>query len=67
MAYRDLVRNWHQGILALEEGDWALAVKIFRSIEGPPSKIEFNIGCVHLLKGNLADALERAACLQEKN
>ncbi|XP_015278586.1 PREDICTED: NADPH oxidase activator 1 [Gekko japonicus] len=58
MAYRDLVRNWHQGILALEEGDWALALKIFQSIEGPPSKIEFNIGCIHLLKGNLAEALE---------
>ncbi|XP_077160935.1 NADPH oxidase activator 1 [Paroedura picta] len=58
MAYRDLVRNWHKGILAVEEGDWALALKIFQSIERPTSKIAFNIGCIHLLKGDLAEALE---------
>ncbi|XP_060106594.1 NADPH oxidase activator 1 [Heteronotia binoei] len=58
MAYRDLVGNWHKGILALEEGDWALALKIFQSIEGPPSKIEFNIGCIHLLQGDLLEAQE---------
>nr|XP_056716041.1 NADPH oxidase activator 1 [Euleptes europaea] len=58
MAYRDLVRDWHKGILALEEGDWASALQIFRSIETPSSKTEFNIGCIHLLRGDLEEALE---------
>ncbi|XP_048368020.1 NADPH oxidase activator 1 isoform X3 [Sphaerodactylus townsendi] len=58
MAYRDLVTNWHKGILALEEGNWASALKIFQSIETPSSKTEFNIGRIHLLRGDLAEALE---------
>ncbi|KAM9116803.1 NADPH oxidase activator 1 isoform 3-T3 [Pangshura tecta] len=58
MAYRDLVRGWHEGILAMDKGDWESALKIFSSIEEPSSRIYFNIGCVHLLTGNLAGALQ---------
>ncbi|XP_067417535.1 NADPH oxidase activator 1 [Emydura macquarii macquarii] len=58
MAYRDLVRGWHEGILAMEKGDWDSALKIFSSIEEPSSRIHFNIGCVHLLTGNLEGALQ---------
>uniref|UniRef100_A0A8C8RH38 NADPH oxidase activator 1 n=1 Tax=Pelusios castaneus TaxID=367368 RepID=A0A8C8RH38_9SAUR len=58
MAYRDLVRSWHEGILAMDKGDWDSALKIFSSIEEPSSRIHFNIGCVHLLTGNLEGALQ---------
>uniref|UniRef100_A0A8C3S0T9 Tetratricopeptide repeat protein n=1 Tax=Chelydra serpentina TaxID=8475 RepID=A0A8C3S0T9_CHESE len=58
MAYRDLVRGWHEGILAMDKGDWDSALKIFSSIEEPSSRIYFNIGCVHLLRGNREEALQ---------
>ncbi|XP_038230137.1 NADPH oxidase activator 1 [Dermochelys coriacea] len=58
MAYRDLVRGWHEGILAVDKGDWGSALKIFSSIEEPSSRICFNIGCVHLLTGNPEGALQ---------
>uniref|UniRef100_A0A8C4W9F9 NADPH oxidase activator 1 n=1 Tax=Gopherus evgoodei TaxID=1825980 RepID=A0A8C4W9F9_9SAUR len=58
MAYRDLVRGWHEGILAMDKGDWDSALKIFSSIEEPSSRIYFNLGCVHLLTGNLEGALQ---------
>ncbi|XP_075761955.1 NADPH oxidase activator 1 isoform X2 [Pelodiscus sinensis] len=58
MAYRDLVRGWHEGTLATDKGDWDSALKIFSSIEEPSSRIYFNIGCVHLLTGNLEGALQ---------
>uniref|UniRef100_A0A8V5HFG0 Uncharacterized protein n=1 Tax=Melopsittacus undulatus TaxID=13146 RepID=A0A8V5HFG0_MELUD len=49
MAYRELVRRWHQGVLAAEGGDWETALDIFAAIPGPPARICFNMGCVHLL------------------
>ncbi|EMP28354.1 Neutrophil cytosol factor 2 [Chelonia mydas] len=58
MAYRDLVRGWHEGILAMDKGDWDSALKIFSNIEEPSSRIYFNIGCVHLLTGNPEGALQ---------
>uniref|UniRef100_K7FKN8 NADPH oxidase activator 1 n=1 Tax=Pelodiscus sinensis TaxID=13735 RepID=K7FKN8_PELSI len=58
MAYRDLVRGWHEGTLATDKGDWDSALKIFSSIEEPSSRIYFNIGCVHLLTGNHEGALQ---------
>ncbi|XP_034607933.1 NADPH oxidase activator 1 [Trachemys scripta elegans] len=58
MAYRDLVRGWHEGILAMDKGDWDSALKIFSSIEEPSSRIYFNIGCVHLSTGNPEGALQ---------
>ncbi|CAM5163143.1 unnamed protein product [Eretmochelys imbricata] len=58
MAYRDLVRGWHEGILAMDKGDWDSALKIFSTIEEPSSRIYFNIGCVHLLTGNPEGALQ---------
>ncbi|XP_066466970.1 NADPH oxidase activator 1 [Tiliqua scincoides] len=48
MAYRELVKEWHRGVLALEKGNWESALRIFGCIENPSSKIDFNIGCVHL-------------------
>ncbi|MEE6504833.1 hypothetical protein FKM82_005352 [Ascaphus truei] len=58
MPYKDVVKCWHEGVLAAEKKDFDLALKNFTSIEDPPSKIWFNIGCIHLLKGELQEALE---------
>ncbi|XP_075435253.1 NADPH oxidase activator 1 isoform X2 [Ascaphus truei] len=58
MPYKDVVKFWHEGVLAAEKKDFDLALKNFTSIEDPPSKIWFNIGCIHLLKGELQEALE---------
>uniref|UniRef100_A0A8D2KRP5 NADPH oxidase activator 1 n=1 Tax=Varanus komodoensis TaxID=61221 RepID=A0A8D2KRP5_VARKO len=53
-----LVRLWNEGVLALEKGDRAAALRLFRGIAGPTSKIHFNIGSVLLLQGDLDRALE---------
>ncbi|KAM9324298.1 NADPH oxidase activator 1 [Gastrophryne carolinensis] len=58
MSYRDLVKHWHNGVQAVENGDLDLALQNFFTIEEPVSKIWYNIGCVHILKGNLENALE---------
>ncbi|XP_061460473.1 NADPH oxidase activator 1 [Rhineura floridana] len=58
MAYRDLIRDWNEGVLALENSSWESALNIFCRIENPHSKIDFNIGCLHLGRGDLERALE---------
>ncbi|CAN2391835.1 Src homology 3 domains [Pristimantis euphronides] len=58
MPYKDLVKLWHEGILAAEKKDLDSALMYFTSIEDPPSKIWFNIGCIHLLKGDFLSALQ---------
>ncbi|KAI6075868.1 NADPH oxidase activator 1 [Aix galericulata] len=57
MAYRELLRRWHQAVLAADGGDWDAALDAFCGIEEPPSRICFNIGCVHLRAGRLEEAL----------
>ncbi|KAM9521809.1 NADPH oxidase activator 1 isoform 4-T4 [Guaruba guarouba] len=57
MAYRELVRRWHQGVLAADGGDWDTALDAFGGIPGPPARICFNMGCVHLLAGRPEAAL----------
>ncbi|XP_068513346.1 NADPH oxidase activator 1 [Anas acuta] len=57
MAYRELLRRWHQAVLAADDGDWDAALDAFCGIEEPPSRICFNIGCVHLRAGRLEEAL----------
>ncbi|XP_064379631.1 NADPH oxidase activator 1 isoform X2 [Dromaius novaehollandiae] len=58
MAYRELVRSWHEGVRAADSRDWDGALRTFSSLEDPPSRICFNIGCVHLITGNLEQALQ---------
>ncbi|KAM3825771.1 LOW QUALITY PROTEIN: NADPH oxidase activator 1 [Vipera latastei] len=58
MAYQVLVKDWNQGVLALEKGNLATALDIFQGIKNPPSKIDFNVGCLYLQQGNLDQALE---------
>lgn len=57
MAYRELVRRWHEGVLAADGGDWDAALDIFAGIPEPPSRICFNMGCVQLLAGRPEEAL----------
>ncbi|XP_061867619.1 NADPH oxidase activator 1 isoform X2 [Colius striatus] len=57
MAYRELVRLWHEGVLAADGGDWEAALDIFASIPEPPSRIWFNVGCLQLRAGRAAEAL----------
>ncbi|XP_056393713.1 NADPH oxidase activator 1 [Hyla sarda] len=56
MHYKDLVKCWHEGVLAAEKKDLDAALKSFTSIEDPPSKIWFNIGCIHLQREDLLNA-----------
>ncbi|XP_069729201.1 NADPH oxidase activator 1 isoform X2 [Phaenicophaeus curvirostris] len=58
MEYRELVRLWHRGVLAADGGDWEAALDIFARIPEPPSRICFNVGCLHLLAGRAAEALQ---------
>ncbi|GAB0198327.1 NADPH oxidase activator 1 [Grus japonensis] len=57
MAYRELVRRWHEGVLAADGGHWDAALDIFAAIPEPPSRICFNVGCVQLLAGRPEAAL----------
>ncbi|XP_040462700.1 NADPH oxidase activator 1 isoform X1 [Falco naumanni] len=57
MAYRELVRRWHEGVLAADGGRWEAALDIFAGIPEPPSRICFNMGCLHLLAGRPGEAL----------
>ncbi|XP_071622183.1 NADPH oxidase activator 1 isoform X6 [Heliangelus exortis] len=57
MAYRELVRRWHQGVLAADGGDWDAALEAFAGIPEPPARICFNVGCVELLAGRPGEAL----------
>ncbi|KAM6297169.1 NADPH oxidase activator 1 [Aegotheles albertisi] len=57
MAYRELVRRWHQGVLAADGGDWDAALDAFAAIPEPPARICFNVGCVELLAGRPGGAL----------
>ncbi|XP_075041512.1 NADPH oxidase activator 1 [Mixophyes fleayi] len=58
MPYKDLVKCWHEGVLAAEKKDLDLALKNLTGIDDPPSKILFNIGCIYILRGDLENALQ---------
>uniref|UniRef100_H0VFJ8 NADPH oxidase activator 1 n=1 Tax=Cavia porcellus TaxID=10141 RepID=H0VFJ8_CAVPO len=51
------VRDWHQGAEAVARGDWGCALRLFSSVEELPSRMSFNMGCVHLLAGDPEAAL----------
>ncbi|XP_068269957.1 NADPH oxidase activator 1 [Nyctibius grandis] len=57
MAYRELVRRWHQGVQAADGGHWDAALESFAGIPEPPARICFNVGCVQLLAGRPREAL----------
>ncbi|KAM4722909.1 neutrophil cytosol factor 2 [Rhinophrynus dorsalis] len=58
MALVEIMRLWSEGVAAADKGDWSRALKSFTSIADPRSKIYFNIGCCHLVMGDLQKAEE---------
>uniref|UniRef100_A0A8D0GCR9 Neutrophil cytosolic factor 2 n=1 Tax=Sphenodon punctatus TaxID=8508 RepID=A0A8D0GCR9_SPHPU len=56
MSLAETIRLWSKGVSAAEQKDWAAALDAFTSVQNPSSKICFNIGCIHLVLGNLAEA-----------
>ncbi|XP_068887759.1 NADPH oxidase activator 1 isoform X2 [Aphelocoma coerulescens] len=57
MAYRELVRRWHEAVRAADRGHWDAALDTFGGIAEPPARICFNMGCVQLLAGRPEAAL----------
>lgn len=57
MAYRELVRRWHEAVLAADGGRWDTALGILAGIPEPPARILFNAGCVQLRAGRPEEAL----------
>ncbi|XP_023556105.1 NADPH oxidase activator 1 isoform X3 [Octodon degus] len=51
------VRDWHQGAEAVARGDWGFALRLFSGVTELPSRMSFNVGCVHLLAGDPEAAL----------
>ncbi|XP_003794976.1 NADPH oxidase activator 1 [Otolemur garnettii] len=56
-SLRDLVRDWHRGVQAVEREDWGSALCLFSRVPAPPARMCFNMGCVHLLAGDPEAAL----------
>ncbi|XP_060088397.1 neutrophil cytosol factor 2 [Heteronotia binoei] len=56
MSLAETIRLWNEGVSAADCKDWTAALEAFSSIQNPSSKICFNIGCIHLIMGNLAEA-----------
>ncbi|XP_063792305.1 NADPH oxidase activator 1 isoform X2 [Pseudophryne corroboree] len=68
MPYKDLVKCWNEGVLAADQKDLDSALQHFTCIDDPPSKIWFNIGCIHILKGDLENALQAySQCVAKDN
>lgn len=56
MSLAQTIRLWNEGVCATDREDWTAALDAFSSVQNPPSKLCFNIGCIHLILGNLAEA-----------
>ncbi|XP_066480128.1 neutrophil cytosol factor 2 [Tiliqua scincoides] len=56
MSLAETIRLWNEGVSAADRKDWAAALDAFTAVQNPSSKICFNIGCIHLIIGNLAEA-----------
>ncbi|XP_013362178.1 PREDICTED: NADPH oxidase activator 1 isoform X3 [Chinchilla lanigera] len=52
------VRDWHRGAEAVARGDWGSALRLFSGVVELPSRMSFNVGCVHLLAGDPEAALQ---------
>ncbi|XP_044157968.1 neutrophil cytosol factor 2 [Bufo gargarizans] len=67
MALVEVMRMWSEGVAAADKGDWTNALKSFTSITDPRSKICFNIGCCHLVFGDLHGAEKAFTSTIEKD
>ncbi|KAG7330002.1 hypothetical protein KOW79_006224 [Hemibagrus wyckioides] len=59
MSFVSTLRQWDEAVACVEKKDTVSALRIFLSIEEKTSKINFNIGCLHLNNNDL-DAAEKA-------
>ncbi|NXG63639.1 NCF2 factor, partial [Hemiprocne comata] len=58
MSLVETIRLWQEGVCAADGKDWRAALEAFTAVQNPPAKICFNIGCIHLVLGKLAEAEE---------
>uniref|UniRef100_A0A8C9ESF5 NADPH oxidase activator 1 n=1 Tax=Pavo cristatus TaxID=9049 RepID=A0A8C9ESF5_PAVCR len=58
MSLVETIRLWQEGVCAADGKEWGAALKAFTAVQNPPAKICFNIGCAHLVLGQLAEAEE---------
>ncbi|NXX15558.1 NCF2 factor, partial [Podargus strigoides] len=58
MSLVETIRLWQEGVCAADRKDWGAALGAFAAVQNPPAKICFNIGCIHLVLGKLAEAEE---------
>ncbi|NXI41333.1 NCF2 factor, partial [Galbula dea] len=58
MSLVETIRLWQEGVCAAEGKDWKAALDAFMAVQNPPAKICFNIGCIYLVLGKLAEAEE---------
>ncbi|XP_067846564.1 neutrophil cytosol factor 2 isoform X2 [Heptranchias perlo] len=68
MSLTDTIRLWDEGITAVDQQEWTMALDTFAAIIEPSSKISFNIGCLHLLLGELnkaEKAFDKSICRDE--
>ncbi|NWX21148.1 NCF2 factor, partial [Aegotheles bennettii] len=58
MSLVETIRLWQEGVCAADGKDWRVALGAFVAVQNPPAKICFNIGSIHLVLGQLAEAEE---------
>ncbi|XP_071607319.1 neutrophil cytosol factor 2 isoform X2 [Heliangelus exortis] len=58
MSLVETIQLWQEGVCAADRKDWGGALEAFTAVQNPAAKICFNIGCVHLVLGKLAEAEE---------
>ncbi|NXS57443.1 NCF2 factor, partial [Brachypteracias leptosomus] len=56
MSLVETIRLWQEGVCAADGKEWGAALDAFIAVQNPPAKICFNIGCIHLILGKLAEA-----------
>lgn len=58
MSLVETIRLWQEGVCAADRKEWRAALDAFTAVQSPPAKICYNIGCIHLVLGKLAEAEE---------
>ncbi|NXR26704.1 NCF2 factor, partial [Cinclus mexicanus] len=58
MSLVETIRLWQEGVCAADRKEWGAALDAFTAVQNPPAKICFNIGCIQLVLGKLAEAEE---------
>ncbi|KQK76943.1 neutrophil cytosol factor 2 [Amazona aestiva] len=58
MSLVETIRLWQEGVCAADRKEWRAALDAFTAVQNPPAKICFNIGCIRLVLGQLAEAEE---------